>query len=221
MNKYRLISPLLRLYVNPQIVAGLVYSGVVWKSSVQKVLVTIDDSPSPETTPAVLDLLEKNGIKAVFFITGANAEKHPSLLDMITAEGHQKGNHGYNHLKTLGMSSREFAEDFLKADEIIYGSEYSGLKLYRPPYGNTRRSHLKFTNESGYRNLMWSLLSLDYLNNIELSKFVIKKFLKSDSVTVFHDNKKSMACITELTEHLTRVINDKKFEYGTPSECLK
>lgn len=58
---------------------------------------TLDDGPSPETTPAVLDLLDEHGVKATFFLIGERAEKHPELVREIYRRGHGIGNHSWSH----------------------------------------------------------------------------------------------------------------------------
>ena len=58
---------------------------------------TLDDGPDPETTPAILDLLDSHGAKATFFVIGKKAEAHPDLIREIRDRGHQLGNHTYSH----------------------------------------------------------------------------------------------------------------------------
>jgi len=61
------------------------------------VALTFDDGPSPEHTPKVLDLLDRAGVKATFFVIGRKAEKHPDLVKEIARRGHALGVHGYVH----------------------------------------------------------------------------------------------------------------------------
>jgi peptidoglycan/xylan/chitin deacetylase (PgdA/CDA1 family) len=65
------------------------------------VWLTIDDGPDPRTTPAVLDLLDSFRARAVFFVIGERARRHPDLLRMIADRGHELGNHTQTH--PLGM----------------------------------------------------------------------------------------------------------------------
>ncbi|MDP4780163.1 MAG: polysaccharide deacetylase family protein, partial [Akkermansiaceae bacterium] len=58
---------------------------------------TLDDGPCPETTPAVLDLLDEHGAKATFFLIGDRAAKHPELVREIRRRGHGIGNHSWSH----------------------------------------------------------------------------------------------------------------------------
>ena len=60
------------------------------------VWLTIDDGPSVDTT-AVLDLLDRYGAKATFFIVAEHARRHPELARAIVERGHDIGNHSDTH----------------------------------------------------------------------------------------------------------------------------
>ena len=62
-----------------------------------KLALTFDDGPDPEWTPQILDILKAKGVKATFFVIGANAESNPDLVQRIVAEGHEVGNHTFTH----------------------------------------------------------------------------------------------------------------------------
>src|SRR5438270_4977958 len=61
------------------------------------VAITFDDGPTPNSTEAVLDALAEHHAKATFFVIGQNVRRHPDLLKRIDDEGHQIGNHTFNH----------------------------------------------------------------------------------------------------------------------------
>jgi peptidoglycan/xylan/chitin deacetylase (PgdA/CDA1 family) len=60
-------------------------------------LLTIDDGPDPEDTPAILDLLDAHAVKAVFFVIGEKVAAHPDLAREIVRRGHELGNHTMTH----------------------------------------------------------------------------------------------------------------------------
>ncbi len=71
------------------------------------VALTFDDGPHPATTPPLLALLKKNGIRAAFFVTGRQAQAHPELIQAILADGHEIGNHSFSHDIFLALRSRK------------------------------------------------------------------------------------------------------------------
>lgn len=62
-----------------------------------EIAITIDDGPDPEVTPAVLDLLDRYGVKATFFCIGEKARRYPDLCRNITDRGHAVENHSMYH----------------------------------------------------------------------------------------------------------------------------
>ena len=74
-----------------------VYVKAICKSDAPGVVLTFDDGVDEIQTPKVLDVLKKYDAKAIFFIIGEKAEKHPHLVQRIVAEGHKIGIHSYTH----------------------------------------------------------------------------------------------------------------------------
>lgn len=68
-----------------------------FKTAQREVWLSIDDGPDPEDTPKILDLLDRHGAKATFFVIGERAERHPELIREIVGRGHSIGNHTYTH----------------------------------------------------------------------------------------------------------------------------
>ena len=65
------------------------------------VYLTFDDGPIPVITPWVVQQLERNNIKATFFMVGDNVHKFPQEYMQVVEGGHRLGNHTFNHLKGL------------------------------------------------------------------------------------------------------------------------
>ena len=49
-------------------------------------------------TPKLLELLDRLGLKATFFITGWAVDAYPAMAESIARAGHEIGHHGYHHL---------------------------------------------------------------------------------------------------------------------------
>jgi peptidoglycan-N-acetylglucosamine deacetylase len=101
-----------------------------------EVVLTFDDGPWPVTTPAVLDALARECVKATFFLIGENAEARPALVRRIVAEGHTVGHHTWSHpilnkippAEALAQIERGMAAD----DRAAYGQEPSGQAMGAP-----------------------------------------------------------------------------------------
>jgi peptidoglycan/xylan/chitin deacetylase (PgdA/CDA1 family) len=60
------------------------------------VWLTIDDGPSDDTL-AMLDLLDRHGARATFFVVGDRAARRPELIREIVPARHTLGNHSQTH----------------------------------------------------------------------------------------------------------------------------
>lgn len=92
-----------------------------------EVVLTFDDGPMAGTTPAVLDALKAQCVKATFFLIGRNAEARPTLVRRALAEGHTIGHHTFSHpaatLRRLDFAAalRDIEAGFKADDVAAYG----------------------------------------------------------------------------------------------------
>lgn len=104
----------------------------------KELVLTFDDGPWPETTPAVLDALARECVRASFFMLGQHAEKHPELARRILAEGHTVAHHTYSH-KLLNKVSIAAAEA-----EINHGIEEDEYAVYGQRRGDPATPFFRF-----------------------------------------------------------------------------
>jgi len=92
---------------------GPAYGGMQYARSAglgpKEVALTFDDGPNPETTPAILDILDRHCVKATFFMVGIHAQKHPEIVREVAARGHTIGTHTWSHPNNLRHFSLESA----------------------------------------------------------------------------------------------------------------
>lgn len=102
---------------------------------IKYVALTFDDGPSPRCTPKLLDGLKERGVHATFFVVGCQVVKDPDIVIRMAAEGHQVGNHSYDHKELNRLPQKEAAADMEKNDDLL--RQLLGGESYwvRPPYG--------------------------------------------------------------------------------------
>jgi peptidoglycan/xylan/chitin deacetylase (PgdA/CDA1 family) len=166
----------------------MLYPSLVWdhRAAGNTLYLTFDDGPTPGITEKVLDTLDVYRAKATFFCVGRNAERHPELFAEILKRKHAVGNHTYSHIKGWKNANDDFFGDIELADKII------GSKLFRPPYGQIRRSQIAYLKKF-YKIVMWDVISHDYEQRIskERSLKAVLKYTKQGSILVFHDSNKA------------------------------
>jgi peptidoglycan/xylan/chitin deacetylase (PgdA/CDA1 family) len=126
------------------------------------VLLTFDDGPHPEGTPAILSELDRVGASAAFFVSGEQVERYPELVSEIVAAGHDLGLHGYRHRTRLQWSRRLLVDDTRRARAAVRDAAGIEPRLYRPPYGVFSLAGLRLIRELGLEPLLWSKWGRDW-----------------------------------------------------------
>jgi peptidoglycan/xylan/chitin deacetylase (PgdA/CDA1 family) len=125
------------------------------------VVLTFDDGPDPDATPAVLDVLSDAGVRAVFFLVGEQAEEHPEIARRIADDGHVVALHGCRHVEhdELGTGARA---DLERGAAVVRETTGMEPRHYRPPYGRFSRHSYAAVGELGLTPVYWSGWGMDW-----------------------------------------------------------
>ena len=85
-------------------------------------------------TLRLLDILERRGVKATFFLLGEVAARFPALARRMADAGHEVGSHGYQHRPITQMTRREFRDDVVRSLRVIADATRQPVRGYRAPY---------------------------------------------------------------------------------------
>lgn len=188
------------------------YPRAIWRMDKKEhsVYLTFDDGPIPEATPFILDTLREFGIKATFFMVGDNVRKYPELFQRIVDEGHQVGNHSFNHIGGFRHLTYKYYKNVQKANELI------GAKLYRPPHGWMRWGQYLIIQKH-YKIIMWDLVTRDYSNRLTAEDVVnnIKTYARNGSIITFHDSLKSIDKLKTALPESLRWLKEQGYEFRT------
>lgn len=151
------------------------------------VYLTFDDGPIPESTPFILKTLRDFNAKATFFMVGDNVRKYPHLFQQLVEDGHQVGNHTFNHLGGLKHFAKTYIDNTKKANELI------GAHLFRPPHGWMTPEEYYWLSRQ-YKIVMWDLVTRDYSRRLTASDVVenVRTYTRNGSIITFHDSLKSI-----------------------------
>ncbi len=197
------------------------------KTSQKIVALTFDDGPYPPYTDQVLDILREEGVPATFFVIGRNAEKYPDLLRRMVAEGHQVGNHTYNHVDLLKADRTTIADEVDRTNRVIAAITGVPAKAVRPPHGFRDAVVLEVMAERGLKVVEWSVLSRDWTNpSVEtIARRTLDK-VKSGAVILLHDGDGVAAAApraqtVEAARWIIRDLKARGFKFVTVDEILK
>ena len=100
----------------------------------QVIALTFDDGPDPKYTPRILDILKDKGIKATFFVIGSAAAVNMDTLRRIYEDGHDIGNHTFNHVNSAEVSLERLNMEINASQRLFEATLGMHTKLFRPPY---------------------------------------------------------------------------------------
>jgi polysaccharide deacetylase family protein (PEP-CTERM system associated) len=94
-----------------------------------------DQLPSrvESTTRTLLDMLDRAGVPATWFVVGWVAERHPRLIEDVVAAGHQIGSHGYAHERAYDLGADRFRADVRASVDILHGITGRPVTCFRAP----------------------------------------------------------------------------------------
>ncbi len=211
--------------------AVIVRRGTIYRAGVEgkAVALTFDDGPSPEWTPQVLDALKQAGVKATFFMIGEYVEKYPEIAKRVVREGHEIGNHTYDHHVLIYYTMDELEREILAAEGAI--KRVAGIKTiyFRPPKAWITAAEKKKIKEMGYKVVLWTLNSKDWVTFDD--KYIIRYLMhrvRPGDIILFHDGggvfsteggdrSETVNTIPRLVEKL----KDRGYRCVTISELLK
>jgi peptidoglycan/xylan/chitin deacetylase (PgdA/CDA1 family) len=182
---------------------------------------TFDDGPDPVRTPLLLDLLAEQGVKATFFLLGKQVDAHPELTARIVAEGHEIGNHTYNHRYLPLARSRRVAAELEATDRAIERATGIKPQLARPPYGGRSPRNVRVFERLAKRLVLWDVNSYDWKGHP--ADVVVRRVVertRPGSIILMHDARDGGETTIEAVRTLVPVLRADDYDFVTVSGML-
>jgi peptidoglycan-N-acetylglucosamine deacetylase len=188
------------------------------------VALTFDDGPGPQTLQ-VLDILDKYGIKATFFMIGKNVDKYPEVAREIARRGHEIGNHTYSHpLLTAIETPQKIKREVESGAASIEKATGRCPHLFRPPCGWRSPWMMKCVHDLGYSVVTWDVDPNDWKHPVSLViEKSVSRSVHAGSVVLLHDGLRTFdnPNISSTIAALPVIIHDlqaRGFEFSTVSD---
>ncbi|HET7505309.1 MAG TPA: polysaccharide deacetylase family protein [Kofleriaceae bacterium] len=158
---------------------------------------TFDDGPNPETTPAVIDALQKYDVPATFFIVtqriaGKHGEKGREILHRELEAGFMVGSHSVTHPNLKHATPDKLAREIDASIRALAVEAQRPIGMFRPPYGAISGSGRARLARLGLTEVLWSVDTLDWrAHNPERLRKKVISMIKKDGggVVLMHDVK--------------------------------
>lgn len=186
-----------------------------------RIALTFDDGPHPRYTPTILNILSQNGVKATFFVVGENAEYHPDLIERIAREGHELGNHTFDHCRVAKMDDEALKADILRCNETIAAITGTSPRLFRPPEGVCNDAVKAICTEADMTIVMWSVDTRDWAHTpIDEICQNVRQNTKNGSIILMHDFIGKNSPTPSALRRLLPMLRGLGYEFVTVSQLL-
>ncbi|MFH2006598.1 MAG: polysaccharide deacetylase family protein [bacterium] len=181
----------------------------------RQVALTFDDGPHPQTTTTLLELLDRHGVQATFFVVGRQAEAHPELIREILARGHELGNHSQSHDPLLMLRGNKTLHDELQRCQAALLALGVRTFAFRPPAGITNPRLRRSLQALGLFCVNFSCRARDRGNRAvdHLAARVLGRVTPGD-IVLLHDCPPRVGVAPWLTQldQLLRGLQDRQLE---------
>jgi peptidoglycan-N-acetylglucosamine deacetylase len=123
---------------------------------------TYDDGPNDPCTWRVMEVLERRGVKATFFLIGHFVRQKPEIARALGEAGHAVGSHTWDHPNLIFCSTAEVRRQLDLAQRAIFDATGIEPRLFRPPFGGRRPATLRTVRASGLLPIMWNVTCYDW-----------------------------------------------------------
>ena len=150
---------------------------------------TFDDGPSPRNTPRLLEVLERHGARATFFLLASRVRRHPELARRIAAERHEIGIHGDTHLPAWSLPRRWLTRDVDRAVAAVRDACGRTPRHYRAPFGLLLPSQADWLRAHGLVAVLGSVYPRDHAAGDPrvIARRVVTG-LESGAIVILHDS---------------------------------
>jgi peptidoglycan/xylan/chitin deacetylase (PgdA/CDA1 family) len=179
------------------------------------IALTFDDGPYPKVTGHILDVLEKNGVCATFFVLGSRIEGHEDMLTRMDELGCEIGNHSFSHADLTRLSKADCQRELSDTDAEIRRVTGHEASVVRPPYGYYNKTVMSAAERP---LILWTVDTNDWRGKApgEIADYVIQQ-AKEGSVILMHDQQTQTA---DAMEMIIPTLIEEGFRFVTVSELI-
>ena len=155
----------------------------------KKISISFDCAWGTDYTDKLLEILEREGVRATFFMVEFWAEKYPEYVKKIDEKGNEIGTHSATHSYMSKLSEREIRNELQTSCEAIEKVTGKKVELFRAPYGDYDDLLIGTAQEMGLYTIQWDVDSLDWkdLSANDIAMRIINR-VQNGSIILCHNN---------------------------------
>lgn len=199
----------------------------IYTSETKRAFLTFDDGPSQNTND-ILNILDKDNIKATFFVLGSQVEKMPETTKRLYNDGHYIANHGYSHVySNIYESPQNVLEEYNRCNKIVADTleipEYNS-HLFRFPGGSVGGKYAELKNQAiellKQNNILyvdWNALTGDSEKTNPTEEYLMNNLKrttqnKNSVVILMHDSQSKRETV-EVLPKVIEYLQQQQYEF--------
>jgi peptidoglycan-N-acetylglucosamine deacetylase len=196
-----------------------IFSRWLWRlpTGKNRIVLTFDDGPGPDT-PALLAVLRQLNIRCTYFAVAANAKKYANELRAVVTDGHELGNHGFEHVNLRYRSAAYQQQSVARAHQLIASITGFEPLWFRPPYGGFNFWTMDVLKRLNYQGVLWSAITPDW-KQISADKIWsgLRPQLSDGVIIVLHDGRPSLPSVLTMLPWLAEEAARQGWQFTTLS----
>ncbi len=182
------------------------------------IALTFDDGPSAHTD-RLLNIFNQYGVKGTFFVLGDLIDGRESTLLRISEEGHEIGNHSWNHRQFTNLTQDEIKDQIMMTRAKIFDVTGKDCLIVRPPYGAYNDDVKQVGQEVGVSFINWSVDTLDWQSKgAKAVHDEVVKYARDGSIVLCHDLHKTTV---DAMETVIPMLIEEGYQLVTVSQILE
>ena len=152
----------------------------------RQVAITFDDGPDAMSTPQVMAILDRYGVKATFFEVGKAIDAAPDVTRALHRDGQLLGNHSYHHDQWRWLDPRY--PELQRTQDAFERAIGTCPVLYRPPHGDRTPFLARVVKNHDMHMVLWNASAGDWsTNDAQLVAERILRRAKPGAILLLHD----------------------------------
>lgn len=177
------------------------------------VALTFDDGPNADSTPIILNALEKERVKATFFVIGLKVAANKDSLLRMQKDGNEIGNHTWAHPNLTKITRAQAEQQISQTQNAVTALGLPAPKLFRPPYEAFTKSMLAYIHMPV---ILWNIDPKDWKEKDPKNvAAIVEAQARSGGLIVVHDRPTTAAAVEKIIQDLK-----SKFRFVTVTELL-
>lgn len=140
---------------------------------------------------AIVEVLQRYGIPATFFMGGDWMRTHPEETKALASNPNfELGNHSWSHPDFTQLTEDEIAQQLETTEALLFDLTGRRSRLFRPPFGFSNELTLQVAARHGFHIVTWDSASGDPDPEFDSSTILaeIQRTAHNDSIIVMHAN---------------------------------